>query len=169
MLATFCLYQDTIVFLGVYWFLLELTSHFLDRTFSPNFKNIVSLEHKYNRRRFAGLTDDVCEQQGQSEREQWCRQGGALPVAAAVRLVEGKQWSGHAAAREWARRRGVHGPRRQGVALRCPGQQRRGTGTLLEQKLPVEAKYKGNYVMKPHFTLNEATRHFSHHFSCYVV
>lgn len=166
MLATFCLYQDTIVFLGVYWFFFELTS--LDRTFSPNFKNIESLEHKYNGRRFAGLTDDVCEQQGQREREQWCRQGCALPVAAAVRLVEGKQWSGHAAAREWPRRRGVHGPRRQGVALCCPGQQCRGTGTLLEQKLPVEEKYKGNYVMKPHFTLNEATWHFSH-FSCYVV
>ena len=66
------------------------------------------------------LTDDVCEQQGQGESEERGRQGRTLPVAAAVRLVEGKQWSGHAAARERPGRRGVHGPRGQGVTLPRP-------------------------------------------------
>lgn len=86
------------------------------------------------------LTDDICEQQGQGEREEGGRQGCALPVAAAVRLVEGKQRSGHTAAWERPGRRGVHGSRCEGVALSRPWQQRRGTRALLEQKLPAEDK-----------------------------
>lgn len=68
------------------------------------------------------LTDDICEQQGQGESEEWCRQGCALPVAAAVGLVEGEQRSGHTAARERPGRRGVHRPRCQRVALPRPWQ-----------------------------------------------
>lgn len=71
------------------------------------------------------LTNDVCEQQGQRQREQRGGQGRALPVAAAVGLVEGKQWSGHAAAREGPRWRGVHRARCEGVTLARPGQQGR--------------------------------------------
>lgn len=63
------------------------------------------------------LTNDVCEQQGQGEGEERRGQGCTLPVAAAMRLVEGKQWSGHAAARERPGRRRVHSSRRQGVTL----------------------------------------------------
>lgn len=86
------------------------------------------------------LTDDVCEQQGQREREQRGGQGRALPVAAAVGLVEGKQRSGHAAAGEGPRRRGVHRARCEGVTLARPRQQGRRTGALLEQEVSAGGK-----------------------------
>lgn len=68
------------------------------------------------------LTDDICEQEGEGESQERRRQGCTLPVAAAVGLVEGEQGSGHAAPGERPRRRGVHGPRRQGVTLTRPRQ-----------------------------------------------
>ena len=83
------------------------------------------------------LTDDVGEQQGQGEGEQGGRQRGALPVAAAVRLVEGEQRAGDAAAGERPRRRRVHGAGGQRVALPRPREQGRRTGALLEQEVPV--------------------------------
>lgn len=36
-----------------YWLLLELSSHFLDKTVLPDFKNIESFKHKYKKTRFA--------------------------------------------------------------------------------------------------------------------
>lgn len=95
------------------------------------------------------LTDDICEQQGQGESEERCRQGCALPVAAAVGLVEGEQRSGHTAARERPGRRGVHRPRCQRVALPRPWQQSRWTRALLKQEVSVGGKKK--YIKKQLF------------------
>lgn len=153
-------------FLWFYWFLFELTSYLFDKSSSPHFENL-ELFQQHQKQTLKDtcvdgvmqLTDDVCEQQGQGEREEWCRQSCALPVAAAVRLVEGKQWSGHTAARERPGRRRVHGSRCKRVALSRPWQQRRGTRSLLEQKLPVEDKYRGHLFIRSGFMLNTVTWH----------
>lgn len=145
--------KTQLCFLWFYWFLFELTSHLFDKSSSPHFENFELLkQHQKQTLKdtcvdgVVQLTNDICEQQGQGEREEWCWQSCALPVAAAVRLVEGKQWSGHTAARERTGRRRVHGSRCKRVALSCPWQQRRGTRSLLEQKLPVEDIYRGHFV-----------------------
>lgn len=121
--------KTQLCFLWFYWFLFELTSQLFDKSSSPHFENFELLKQHLKQTlkdtRVDGvvqLTNDICEQQGQGEREEWCRQSCALPVAAAVRLVEGKQWSGHTAARERTGRRRVHGSRCKRVALSCPWQ-----------------------------------------------
>lgn len=147
----------------VLWIPSWINQSLFDKSSSPHFKNFgLFQQHQKQPLKDAcedgvvQLTDDVCEQQGQGEREEWRRQGCALPVAAAVRLVEGKQWSGHTAARERPGRRRVHGSRCQGVALSRPWQQRRGTRSLLEQKLPVEDKCRGNCVYEVQFYIKRS-------------
>ena len=89
-----------------------------------------------------GLTYAVAENDGQHHSYAHSDHRGALPRAVFGRLLELEGPSGQAVPGQRARRRGVDGPRRHGVAGGCRTEERRRSCARLKKKVPAKERGK---------------------------
>lgn len=88
----------------------------------------------------AGLTYEICQQNGQEERRGDGRQGGTFPAAVLGGLLQLEGLPGEGIPGQQAGRRRVDGPRGQRVPGRRAAEQGRASGGGLKEKVPARRR-----------------------------